>query len=36
VRFDKAFDALTVGGGVSDTSLDSAIAYLYLSYRFPL
>jgi hypothetical protein len=25
-----------VGGGVSDTSLDSAIAYLYLSYRFPL
>ena len=36
VRLDKAFGGLTVGAGVADTSLDSAIAYLYLSYRFPL
>lgn len=36
VWLSKAFGALTVGGGVSDTSLDSAIAYLYLAYRFPL
>lgn len=35
-RLEKAFGGLRVGGGVSDTSLDSAIAYLYLSYRFPL
>jgi len=32
----KAFGGLTVGGGVSDTSIDSVIVYMYLSYRFPL
>ena len=32
----KDFGGLTVGGGVSDTSIDSAIIYMYLSYRFLL
>jgi uncharacterized protein (TIGR02001 family) len=32
----KDFSGLTVGGGVSDTSLDAAILYLYLTYRIPL
>jgi len=32
----RDFSGLTVGGGVSDTSLDSMIIYMYLSYRFPL
>ena len=36
VWISKAFGSLTVGGGVADTSLDSAIIYMYLSYRFPL
>jgi uncharacterized protein (TIGR02001 family) len=36
VWLSKAFGGLTVGGGLADTSLDSAIVYLYLSYRFLL
>jgi uncharacterized protein (TIGR02001 family) len=36
VWLSKAFGTLTVGGGLSDTSIDSAIVYLYLSYRFLL
>jgi uncharacterized protein (TIGR02001 family) len=32
----RAFGPLTVGGGISDTSIDSAIVYLYASYRIPL
>jgi len=36
VWLSKDFGGLTVGGGLSDTSIDSVIAYMYLSYRFPL
>lgn len=36
VRLGKTFEALTVGGGIADTTLDSPIPYLWMQYRFAL
>jgi len=36
VRLSKSFDALTIGGGVADTTLDDPIPYLWAQYRFKL
>lgn len=36
LRLSKSFDALMIGGGIADTTLDDPIPYLWMQYRFKL